>query len=116
MANSDYFRDLMIQRTFLDGGAAFLVALHTDDPGVSGEDEVPDVQRQPVRFQAAGVGTVTNANALQFEDMPEATVRFFSVWDSEGRYLTGGPLDIGLIVPKGTPVRWRQGELTLKIP
>jgi hypothetical protein len=120
MGNSDHLRDLMMRRTFLDSEAlpGLWVALHVADPGGTGEGELRGYSRQPVVFAAAGTGIANNRAAMQFDDLPESTITHFGVWDAEtrGHYLTGGPLDMGLIVPQGRSLRWREGELVLRIP
>jgi hypothetical protein len=106
-----------MDRTFLTLPSLW-VGLHGGDPGEDGAGEIGPYERQQVRFDAAGVGTVANREAMQYDGLPGATITHFGVWDAkaEGRYLTGGALDIALIVPAGRSLRWREGELLLRIP
>ncbi len=120
MANSDYLRNLIMRRTFLDAEAlpGLYIGLNSDDPGSDGANELSGYQRQSVTFGTAGIGRVSNRDALQFDDLPAATITHFSVWDAEqeGRFLTGGKLDVGQMVPAGHTLIWRAGDLILNIP
>ena len=120
MGNSAYLRELIMRRVFLDADAlpGLWVSLHSADPGESGAGELRDYARQAVAFGAGEAGAVVNRSALQYDNLPAATLTHFGVWDAErgGHYLTGGALDLGLIVPKGKSLRWRENELTLIFP
>lgn len=119
MGLSNYLRDLLLARVFLNPlTEGFWVALHDADPGDVGAAELRDYTRQPVSFQADGAGAISNRTVLQYDDMPAATVTHFSIWDAQtgGRFLFGGALDMGLLVPQGKPLRWREGDLILRIP
>ncbi len=121
MGLSNYLRDLMLERVFVDTGGApggLWVSLHSGDPDDSGAAELREYERQRVEFGANGAGSVTNRSALEFGNLPDAIVTHFGVWDApqRGRYLLGAATELGVIVAKGRSLRWREGELTLRIP
>ena len=122
MATSPFFRDLILARTLMDESVMAgrpWASLHLDDPGESGANEMPQdesYQRKQISIVRIAAGTLTNAEILEFPDLPEARINYFGFWMDRdaGPFILGGPI-VGFRVLKGQAARWREGELVVRI-
>lgn len=80
-ALSNYLGNAILQR-YLTGAVTYL-ALHTDDPTVSGDPATEmNVARQRVIWSAPGSKTIANTNSLTFPQLIADTITDLAVWDS----------------------------------
>jgi len=121
MSNSAYLRDLVLARTLLSPDILpdVYISLHSGDPGEEGAGEVSGrgYSRQRVELGRIATATAANTNTMEYEEMPESTVTHFGVWDAQmkGRFLTNGLLTVPQQVFSGQALRWRPGELVIRV-
>lgn len=119
MANSVYFRDLLLERTLLDLPDGAWMSLHTADPGNDGGAEVGggNYERQMLSLVRTAAGTAANDNEVSFDGMPAVRVVSFGIWDSQvaGRFLTGGTLLGPVELGAGQALRYRETDLVLRL-
>ena len=110
MANSDFLRDIWLDRLLVLGGLE--LSLHSADPGDTGVNEVEDV-RQPLVLERTGVGRAQNAEPIEFGPLPGGRITHFGVW-SEGRFLLGMSFP-AQDVEMGQAVRWGARDITVRL-
>ena len=114
MPTSEYYQELIVQRTLLDKELfpVLSLSLHDGDSGRDGQNEIGGggYTRQEVQFMPVVGGTITNRNRIDFEDIPlNLNITHFGIW-SEDRYIMGGPWTL---VERQRDLRVRPGELTI---
>ncbi len=102
--------------------APVYVSLHTADPGEAGASEVTGGsyarQQAPASdWNAAASGAIDNSAAIQFADMPAATVTHVGIFDalSGGNFLWGGALTASVAVTAGQTFRIAAGNLDVTL-
>lgn len=82
------------------------ISLHDDHPDGDGNHEIGggSYERQRVIFSEPSGNLVINDNDVEFEDLPEVTIRWIGLWDAEagGNFLYQGEL--------GTPRQASSGD------
>lgn len=120
MANSDYFRDLILQRTIMDQAVVpqVFISLHDADPLETGAAEIGGrgYERQEVLLERIGTGLAANQAAIEFTNLPRARITHFGLWDARdgGDFLSGGAVLQPQTALEGYSMRWRDGELVLR--
>lgn len=93
------------------------VSLHTDDPGMTGANEVRGGKylRKPSLFKVESDTAVRGVEGVQFDDMPAVTLSHYGLWDSQqgGRFLWGGTLSRRRGLEDGDAFRIPAGSLYL---
>lgn len=99
MANSEYLRDMIVQRTLLSDDMlpeGAWVSLHIADPGVDGASELGggEYVRQRAALVRTAIGVVSNSNDMKFPRLPATVVTHLGLWDAPdgGRFLAGAPV------------------------
>ena len=122
---STYFRDAVLNtlRGTAITGITTRVSLHSDDPGLTGANEVTpganSYERKAVTFgdPATGGGgrQIANTGALTWTDMPGVTVKAVGLWDAleTGNFLYGDDLVAEQVVNAGGTFEFPIGNLTV---
>lgn len=122
---STYFRDavLNVLRGTQITGITTRVSLHTDDPGLTGANEVTpganSYERKAVTFGVPATGgggrQIANTGALTWTDMPGVTVTHVGLWDAleTGNFLYGDALAAPQVVNAGGTFEFPIGNLTV---
>lgn len=91
-----YLANRLLNAGFQGDDPVYL-ALHTDEPGSVGDAELAGLgyARQVVTFGFASLGATRNQEAVEFPDLPVATVRQLGIWDApaRGHFLWGVALE-----------------------
>lgn len=106
---ADFIRDEVLSRNDLT------VKLYTDTVTQNGSgDEVSGGSYAPqsATFVTDGTGAIRNQDDIEFDDMPNVTVRSAALWDG-GNMICGGKLVSSKEVRSGDPVKFVAGELKM---
>lgn len=95
--------------------SALTISLHTSDPGSDGSNEVTggSYSRQSATFgSAASSRSIANTVAINFADMPSATVTHIGIWDST-TFRGGEALSSSQVVGAGQTLTMAIGALVI---
>lgn len=106
----------VLQRnTMLDTLDGCYISLHTDDPGLTGANEVTGggYFRQAETFGPASAGNKQNLVPTEFTGMPDCTISYYGTWtaSSGGSFLWGCALIEPKVISAGDTVRFDSGKL-----
>lgn len=115
MPLSEYARNKLMD-SLLAGGV--FMSLHTDEPGLSGANEVAgqSYSRQIAdAFSVAKAGEKTSTSDITFDNMPGVTVTHIGVWDAKagGNFVWAAPLLNKRTIYEGDTLRLRAGNVVL---
>lgn len=106
----------ILNATAYTGPADIFVSLHTADPGGTGASEATggSYVRQEVDFASASSASAASNAAIEFEDMPAATITHIGLWDAatSGNFLVSGALTAPVAVGAGNTLRFASGQIT----
>lgn len=123
MSASNYLENEILDHTLGTGSFTMptaYVSLHTANPDedASGTEVTGgSYARQSTAFDAAVAGSASNTAAVEFTDMPAATVTHFAVWDAStvGNMLLYGVLDASKVTTSGDTLSFTAGNLTITV-
>jgi len=125
MGVSNHLGNSVLDAVFRGEGLQYnnvYISLHTGDPDGNGQNELAgnNYARQetsPSDWTPADARETENANIIEFDELPAATISHVGVWDSleNGEFLWGGALDETQEVSEGDVVRFSVGEITASI-
>ncbi len=119
VASSNNLLAALLTATAYTGPATLYLSLHTNDPGVTGANELTggSYARQTIAFNIPVSQVTNNSGPVAFLSLPAASVAYVGLWTAStgGSFLWGGQLTVSVTTVSGSSIQFTTNSITAKI-
>lgn len=118
-ASSDNLLAALLKATAYTGPATIYLSLHTNDPGITGANELTggSYARQAIVFNTPLFQQTANNGPVGFSGLPIATVAYVGLWDAatNGNFLWAGTMTASIATVVGSAIQFATSAITARL-